>query len=126
MSCRSVPIVRAASVMSASQFGERIPPRQGFAAPFLSRQHVVDKRAAVQNALLLTPECVDSEADDRQGVRAETWRASPCSPRRESVQARIRLYGRLSFSVYRTELRHETTRGLWRRMRVAVPINATF
>ena len=41
------------------QLGQRVPHRQRAAAPVLGGQHVVDERAAMQNALLLTPERLD-------------------------------------------------------------------
>jgi hypothetical protein len=63
----SVPIVRAASMMSASSSGQRVAHRQRGARAFLGRQHVVDERAAMQNALLLASERVD--VDERRGVR---------------------------------------------------------
>ena len=50
------------------QLGQRVAHRQGLAAPFLGRQHIVDERAAMQNALLLAPKRVDLR--ERRGVRA--------------------------------------------------------
>ena len=52
------------------QFGQRIGHRQRFAAAFLGGQHIVDERAAMQNALLLAPERVDlSERPGASGRR---------------------------------------------------------
>ena len=53
------------------QLGQRVAHRQGLAAPFLGRQHIVDERAAMQNALLLPPQGVDLIA--REG----RWGACP-------------------------------------------------
>ena len=44
------------------ELGQGVPHRQRAAAPGLGRQHVVDERAAMQNALLLTPERLDLRA----------------------------------------------------------------
>jgi hypothetical protein len=49
-------MVRAASVMSARSLGERIAQGEALA---LGREHVVDKRAAMENPLLLACERVD-------------------------------------------------------------------
>ena len=51
--------MRAASVMSASSSASASPIVSGFAAASLRRQHVIDQRAAMQNALLLAPERVE-------------------------------------------------------------------
>ena len=49
------------------QFGQRVAHRQGFAAPFLGRQRIVDEGTAVQDAPLLVPERIDLR--ERSGFR---------------------------------------------------------
>ena len=69
------------------QLGERVAHRQGLAAPFLGGQHIVDERAAMQNALLLAPEGV--ELGERWGRRARR-RGDGRGGRRVTARARKR------------------------------------
>jgi hypothetical protein len=100
------------------QLSQRVPHRQRPAAPCLGRQHVVDQHAAMQNALLLTPERLDLRerrgrvraAVGGRGARAVNAVAAGATPRPWSGRTRLAIAPSRTISADLSQSHHNRDR----------------